>query len=108
MDDVDKDFGDLKSQLAGNTALMFSEIGNAPAKVIKKFRKNFEKPILKGAFIEESIYIGDDVLDTLVNIKSKEELIGEVLTLLQSPTKNLISALKSSGVKISVVFKNTF
>ena len=105
MDDVDKDFGDLKSQLAGNTALMFSESGNAPAKVIKKFRKNFEKPILKGAFIEESIYIGDDVLDTLVNIKSKEELIGEVITLLQSPAQNLISALKSSGTKLSGVIK---
>ena len=105
MDDVNKDFGDLKSQLAGNTALMFSETANAPAKVIKKFRKNFEKPILKGAFIEESIYIGDDVLDTLVNIKSKEELIGEVLTLLQSPAQNLISALKSSGTKLSGVIK---
>ena len=105
MDGVDKDFGDLKSQLVGNTALMFSDTGNAPAKVIKKFRKNFEKPILKGAFIEESIYIGDDVLDSLVNIKSKEELIGEVITLLQSPAKNLISALKSSGTKLSGVIK---
>ena len=105
MDGVDKDFGDLKSQLVGNTALMFSDTGNAPAKVIKKFRKNFEKPILKGAFIEESIYIGDDVLDTLVNIKSKEELIGEVITLLQSPAQNLISALKSSGTKLSGVIK---
>jgi large subunit ribosomal protein L10 len=74
-------------------------------KVIKKFRKNFEKPILKGAFIEESIYIGDDVLDSLVDIKSKEELIGEVITLLQSPAKNLISALKSSGTKLSGVIK---
>ena len=105
MDDVDKDFGDLKSQLKGNTALMFSDTSNAPAKVIKKLRKNFEKPILKGAFIEESIYIGDDVLDSLVDIKSKEELIGEVITLLQSPAKNLISALKSSGTKLSGVIK---
>jgi len=105
MDEVEKDFGDLKSVLKGNTALMYSDVGNAPAKVIKNFRKKSEKPILKGAFIEESIYLGDDMLDSLVAIKSKEELIGEVITLLQSPAKNLISALKSSGSKISGVIK---
>ena len=105
MDEVEKDFGDLKSVLKGNTALMYSDVGNAPAKVIKNFRKKSEKPILKGAFIEESIYLGDDTLDSLVAIKSKEELIGEVITLLQSPAKNLISALKSSGSKISGVLK---
>ena len=105
MDEVEKDFGDLKSVLKGNTALMYSDVGNAPAKVIKNFRKKSEKPILKGAFIEESIYLGDDMLDSLVAIKSKEELIGEVVTLLQSPAKNLISALKSSGSKISGVLK---
>jgi large subunit ribosomal protein L10 len=105
MEAVDKDFGELKSVLKGNTALMFSEVGNAPAKVIKNFRKKSEKPILKGAFVEESIYLGDDLLDTLVDIKSKEELIGEIITLLQSPPKNLISALKTSGSKISGVLK---
>ena len=105
MDEVEKDFGDLKTVLKGNTALMYSDVGNAPAKVIKNFRKKSEKPILKGAFIEESIYLGDDTLDSLVAIKSKEELIGEVITLLQSPAKNLISALKSSGSKISGVLK---
>ena len=105
MDEVEKDFGDLKSVLKGNTALMYSDVGNAHAKVIKNFRKKSEKPILKGAFIEESIYLGDDMLDSLVAIKSKEELIGEVVTLLQSPAKNLISALKSSGSKISGVLK---
>ena len=105
MDEVEKDFGDLKTVLKGNTALMYSDVGNAPAKVIKNFRKKSEKPILKGAFIEESIYLGDDMLDSLVAIKSKEELIGEVITLLQSPAKNLISALKSSGSKISGVIK---
>ena len=105
MDEVEKDFGDLKTVLKGNTALMYSDVGNAPAKVIKNFRKKSEKPILKGAFIEESIYLGDDTLDSLVAIKSKEELIGEVITLLQSPAKNLISALKSSGSKISGVIK---
>jgi large subunit ribosomal protein L10 len=105
MDEVEKDFGDLKSVLKGNTALMYSEVGNAPAKVIKNFRKKSEKPILKGAFIEESIYLGDDMLESLAEIKSKEELIGEIVTLLQSPAKNLISALKSSGSKISGVLK---
>ena len=105
MEEVDKDFGELKSLLKGNTTLMLSDIGNAPAKVIKNFRKKSEKPILKGAFVEESIYLGDDLLETLVNIKSKEELLGEIISLLQSPTKNLISALKSSGSKISGVLK---
>ena len=105
MDEVEKDFGDLKTVLKGNTALMYSDVGNAPAKVIKNFRKKSEKPILKGAFIEESIFLGDEMLDSLVAIKSKEELIGEVVTLLQSPAKNLISALKSSGSKISGVLK---
>jgi large subunit ribosomal protein L10 len=105
MEEVEKDFGELKSVLKGNTALMYSEVGNAPAKVIKNFRKKSEKPILKGAFVEESIYLGDDMLDSLVDIKSKEELIGEIISLLQSPAKNLISALKSSGNKISGVLK---
>ena len=105
MEEVNKDFGELKSVLKGNTTLMLSDIGNAPAKVIKNFRKKSEKPILKGAFVEESIYLGDDLLETLVNIKSKEELLGEIVSLLQSPTKNLISALKSSGSKISGVLK---
>ena len=79
MEEVEKDFGDLKSVLKGNTALMYSDVGNAPAKVIKNFRKKSEKPILKGAFIEEAIYLGDDMLDSLVEIKSKEELIGEII-----------------------------
>ena len=105
MESSEKDFGELADILKGNTSLMVSETGNAPAKVIKEFRKKSEKPILKGAFIEESIYLGDDMLDSLVEIKSKEELIGEILTLLQSPAKNLISALKSSGSKISGVLK---
>ena len=100
-----KDFGELKDTLKGNTSIMIADSSSAPAKVIKNFRKKSEKPILKGAFIEESIYLGDDMLDSLVEIKSKEELIGEIVTLLQSPAKNLISALKSSGSKISGVLK---
>jgi len=105
MDASDKDFGDLPTTLKGNTSVMYSETGNGPAKVIKEFRKKSEKPVLKGAFIEESIYIGDDLLDTLVDIKSREELIGEIIGLLQSPAKNVISALKSSGDTIAGIVK---
>ncbi len=78
MEASDKEFGDLPATLKGNTSVMYSETGNGPAKVIKAFRKKSEKPLLKGAFIEESIYIGDDQLDALVDIKSREELIGEL------------------------------
>ena len=95
------DFGELTGILKGNTSLMFSETGNAPAKVIKNFRKKSDRPILKGAFIEEAIYIGDDQIDALVAIKSKEELIGDIIMLLQSPTKNVVSALQSGGGKLS-------
>lgn len=101
MEASDKDFGELPNVLKGNTSIMIAEASNAPAKVIKEFRKKSDKPVLKGAFVEESIYVGDDQLDTLVNIKSKEELIGEIITLLQSPAKNVISALQSSGQKLS-------
>ena len=100
-----KDFGELPMTLKGNTSVMYSETGNAPAKVIKEFRKKSEKPLLKGAFIEESIYVGDELLDTLVEIKSREELIGEIVTLLQSPAKNVISALKSGGGTIAGIVK---
>ena len=101
-----KDFGELKGLLKGNTSLMFSESGNGPAKVIKDFRKKSDKPILKGAFIEESVYVGDEQINNLVSIKSKEELIGEIISILQSPPKNLISALKSGGGKVSGILKS--
>jgi len=100
MDSSDKDFGELPNVLKGNTSLMMANTGNAPAKVIKAFRKANEKPILKGAYVEEAVYVGDDQLDTLVNIKSKEEVIGDIIGLLQSPAKNVISALQSGGGKI--------
>ena len=105
MEASDKDFGELPTTLKGNTSVMYSETGNAPAKVIKEFRKKSEKPLLKGAFIEEAVYVGDDLLDTLVEIKSKEELLGEIITLLQSPAKNVISALKSGGSTIAGLVK---
>ena len=100
MDSSDKDFGELPNVLKGNTSLMMANTGNAPAKVIKAFRKANEKPILKGAYVEEAVYVGDDQLDNLVNIKSKEEVIGDIIGLLQSPAKNVISALQSGGGKI--------
>ena len=105
MEASEKDFGDLKGILKGNTSLMFSEAGNAPAKLIKDFRKKSDKPLLKGAYIEEAIYIGDDQIAVLESIKSKEELIGDIISLLQSPTKNVVSALQSGGGKLSGILK---
>lgn len=105
MEASDKEFGELPEVLKGNTSLMFSEVGNAPAKLIKNFRKKAAKPLLKGAFVEEAIYIGDENLDALVSIKSKEEMIGEIIGLLQSPAKNVISGLKSGGGKLAGILK---
>jgi len=105
MEASDKDFGALKDILKGNTSLMIADAGNVPAKVIKDFRKKSAKPILKGAYIEEAIYIGDDQIDALVAIKSREELIGDIITLLQSPAKNVVSALQSGGNTITGVLK---
>lgn len=105
MEKSDKDFGDLPSILKGNTSILISETSSMPAKVIKDFRKTSDKPILKGAFIFESIYLGDHLLEDLVNIKSKEQLLGEIIGLLQSPAKNVISALQSSGGKLAGIVK---
>jgi large subunit ribosomal protein L10 len=105
MEASDKEFGELPEVLKGNTSLMFSEVANAPAKLIKNFRKKSNKPLLKGAFVEEAVYIGDENLDALVSIKSKEEMIGEIIGLLQSPAKNVISGLKSGGGKLAGILK---
>lgn len=105
MEASEKEFGQLPETLKGNTSLMLSEVGNAPAKLIKNFRKKSDKPLLKGAFVEEAIYIGDENLDALVSIKSKEEMIGEIIGLLQSPAKNVISGLKSGGGKLAGILK---
>ncbi len=105
MDASEKDFGELPETLKGNTSMLIAEASNAPAKVIKEFRKKSEKPLLKGAYVEEAVYVGDDQLDALVNIKSREELIGDIIGLLQSPAKNVISALQSGGGKLTGILK---
>ena len=105
LDKADGEYEEMYDTLVGNTTIMFSNTGNAPAKLIKEFRKKGEKPILKSAFVEQSTYIGDEQVETLSTIKSKEELIGDVITLLQSPAKNVISALQSSGNILSGLVK---
>ncbi len=105
LDNVEGDYTVLNDILKGNTSIMFAEAANAPAKLIKEFRKKNDKPILKAAYFDQETYLGDDQLDMLASLKSKEELIGEIITLLQSPAKNVISALKSSGSKLSGILK---
>jgi large subunit ribosomal protein L10 len=96
---ADSRLAELIPALKGATAIMFTEVGNAPAKLIQEFRKKNDKPILKAAFIEENIYIGDGELNALANIKSKNELIGDVIGLLQSPAKRVIAALQNNAEK---------
>ena len=101
----DKNFGALVDTLKGNTALLFSTDSKTPAKIIQGFRKKDTKPALKGAYIDSDIFIGDDQLDALTKLKSRNELIGEVIGLLQSPAKNVVSALQSSGGKLAGIVK---
>ena len=100
-----KDFAELFVALKGSTAVMLCETGNAPAKLIKSFRQKNDRPILKGAYIEECCYLGDDMLDALCNVKSKNDLIADVIALLQSPMKNVISGLQSGGHKLSGILE---
>ncbi len=95
------DYSELYDLLHGETTLLLSNVGNAPAKMLKKFRDKKETlPMLKGAFVEESVYVGEEMLETLAAIKSKNELIADVVALLQSPAKNVISALNSGATKL--------
>jgi large subunit ribosomal protein L10 len=100
-DKLEGDYSSLYDTLKGSSAIMYSEVGNVPAKVIKEFRKQSDRPILKCAWIEESIYLGDENLTMLAELKSKNELIADVVALLQSPVKNVVSALQSGGTKLS-------
>jgi large subunit ribosomal protein L10 len=105
LDKCSENFEVIYDILKNSTSIMFSETGNVPAKLIKEFRKDHDRPLLKGAFVEESIYIGDDQLEVLVNIKSKEELIADLIGLLQSPVKNVLSALQSGNQKLAGILK---
>ena len=100
-----KDYSEMFDVLKGNTSIMLSDAGNAPAKLIKDFRKKSDKPILKAAYVEETVYIGDDQLDALSNIKSKNELIADVVALLQSPVKNVMGALDSGKSTLAGLVK---
>ena len=97
MDVSANDYGDLSSTLKGNTSIMIADTANGPAKIIKEFRKKGKKPVLKGAYINQEVYIGDELLDSLVAIKSREEVIGEIIGLLQSPAKRILSALLNNA-----------
>jgi len=96
---ADSKLVELIPALKGATALIFTEVGNAPAKIIKEFRGKSDRPILKGAYVEETIYIGDNNLEALANIKSKNELIADVVALLQSPAQRVVSALQNHAEK---------
>ena len=99
MEASDSDFGDLSTVLKGNTSMFIADTANGPAKIIKEFRKKGEKPLFKGAYINQEIYIGDNLLDSLVAIKSKEEVIAEIIGLLQSPAQRVIAALQNQPNK---------
>jgi large subunit ribosomal protein L10 len=105
MEQSGKDFSPLFNVLKGHTSIMIASQGNIPAKLIKEFRKTSDKPLLKGAFVEEMTYIGDKELDSLLAIKSKNELIADIVALLMSPAKNVISSLQSGGQTLSGVLK---
>lgn len=105
MDASETDFSELYPVLGGSTSIMLSNINNAPAKVIKEFRGKKQKPAIKGAFVEDNVYIGDDQLEALISIKSREELIGDIVGMLQTPARNVISALQSSSNIIGGIVK---
>lgn len=106
LEKVEKADEELMKVLEGSTSVMFAKTGKTPAVVIKDFRKSCDKPVLKAAYVEECVYVGDNQLDALSNIKSRDELIGDIIALLQSPAKNVISALQSNaGQKIAGLVK---
>jgi large subunit ribosomal protein L10 len=99
MEASNNDYGDLPTTLKGNTSIFISDVANGPAKIIKEFRKKSDKPLLKGAYINQEVYIGDNLLDSLVNLKSRDEVIGEIIGLLQSPAKRVLAALLNQAEK---------
>lgn len=105
MEKVDKDFSELYSVLRGNTSLMIAEFGNVPAKLIKEFRKGNDRPIFKGAFIDDMIYIGEEQLDALESLKTKNEMVADVIFLLQSPIHRVMGSLQSPSNKLAGIIK---
>ena len=105
LESLDSDYSGIYGSLKGSSSIMISDVANSPAKVIKDFRKGLDKPALKAAYIDSSIFIGDNELENLANLKSKNELIGEIIGLLQSPAQNVISALQSGGNKLGGILK---
>ncbi len=105
MEASEGDFSEMFEVLKGSSSIMFSKSANAPAKLIKQLRKQGDKPVLKAAYIDSAIFIGDNQLDALVTLKSKEELVADIIALLQSPAKNVISGLKSGGNKLAGIVK---
>ncbi|MEO6520440.1 MAG: 50S ribosomal protein L10 [Mucilaginibacter sp.] len=105
MEAIEGDFTEIYDVLKGSSSIMFSKSGTAPAKLIKQLRKKGDKPVLKAAYIDTAVFIGDNQLEALVNLKSKEQLVGEIIGLLQSPAKNVISALQSGGNTIAGLVK---
>ena len=104
-DRLETDYSALYPILKGSTAVMFTDSVNEPAKLIKEVRRTDDKPVLKGAYVEESFYIGDNMLDALIAIKTTNEVIGEIVGLLQSPARNVVSALQSGGGKLAGIVK---
>lgn len=105
MEQLDADYSEMYSALHGNSAIMMSEVGNLPARIIKDFRGKAAIPAVKAAYIDQSVYVGDNQIEILANLKSREELIGDIISLLQSPARNVISALQSGGGKLAGIVK---
>ena len=105
MEASEGDFSEIFEVLKGSSSILFSKSANAPAKLIKQLRKSGDKPVLKAAYIDSAIFIGDHQLDALVNLKSREELVADIIALLQSPAKNVISGLQSGGNKLAGIVK---
>jgi large subunit ribosomal protein L10 len=105
MEASEGDFSEMFDVLKGSSSILFSKSANAPAKLIKQLRRTGDKPVLKAAYIDSAVFIGDNQLDALVNLKSKEELVADIIALLQSPAKNVISGLQSGGNKLAGIVK---
>ncbi|MFM7053492.1 MAG: 50S ribosomal protein L10 [Bacteroidota bacterium] len=105
LDKLEGDYTEMHAALKGTSAIMYCETGNVPAKVIKDFRKTSDKPVLKGAWIDSAVFLGDNQLEALASLKSKNELIADIIALLQSPAKNVISGLQGGGHKLSGILK---